>query len=135
MRRSDAFRLLVESVQNELLYFAVRRCVPMHDAEDLVQRVVISVGNGLAKYNHVVPITDWFYARTRFRIIDYHRRVGSRPEIYSLDTAPTVDGERDNRQPLAPDEDFSPPLLAILKERISWLRAALAGKREPGPAS
>lgn len=125
MRPSDAFRLLVQSVQSELLYFVVRRCVPMPEAEDVVQSVVISVGRGLRNYNHIVPIIGWFYARATYRVTDFHRRRRRRPTFLSLESGRNEHHERKYELAIADDKKLSPLSWAIMNEEISWLRASI----------
>jgi RNA polymerase sigma-70 factor (ECF subfamily) len=74
-----AYRVLLTELSEHLRGYFRRRLTTMAgDAEDLVQETLLAIHNQRHTYDRSRPLTTWFYAIARYKLVDFLRRHGRR---------------------------------------------------------
>jgi RNA polymerase sigma-70 factor (ECF subfamily) len=85
---TNEFAELVEVFQDRLVAFAFRRVRNLHDAEDVIQQVLVRAFRDRHKLQHVVHIGPYLYRIAANACIDFLRKKSRQREI-SLETNTT----------------------------------------------
>ncbi|MGB8366582.1 MAG: sigma-70 family RNA polymerase sigma factor [Rhizomicrobium sp.] len=94
-----AYRVLLTALGDLLRRYYLRR-IAAHDAEDLVQEVLIAIHTKRATYDVHQPFTPWLYAIARYKLMDHLRRSRVRAAI-ALDDAGDLFAEDESEAALA----------------------------------
>jgi RNA polymerase sigma-70 factor (ECF subfamily) len=77
-----AYRMLLVELSGYLRAYFGRRLGPSaHEAEDLVQEVLLAIHRKRETYDVAQPFTPWVYALARYKLLDHFRRARSRPTV------------------------------------------------------
>lgn len=76
---AEAYRALLDALSGYLrAYFGRRLGATAHEAEDLVQEVLLTVHRKRETYDAGQPFTPWVYALARYKLLDHFRRARRR---------------------------------------------------------
>jgi len=82
----ETFGLLMERYQGPLFGYVHRLTqLPADDIQDLLQEVFIKIYQNLNAYNNTMKFSSWAYRIAHNQVIDYFRRVSSRPQTNALE--------------------------------------------------
>lgn len=85
-KNPEAFGLLMERYQGPLFHYIRRMTqLPGDDIQDLLQEIFIKIYQKLNEYDELLKFSSWAYRIAHNHIIDYFRKVGSRPQTNSLE--------------------------------------------------
>jgi RNA polymerase sigma-70 factor (ECF subfamily) len=82
----ESFGLLMERYQGPLFGY-VRRLtqLPIDDVQDLLQEIFIKIYQHLNAYDSNLKFSSWAYRIAHNQVVDYFRRVSSRPQTNALE--------------------------------------------------
>jgi RNA polymerase sigma-70 factor (ECF subfamily) len=82
----EMFGLLMERYQGPLFAY-IRRLTQLgtDDVQDLLQEVFIKIYQKLNEYNEELKFSSWAYRIAHNHVVDYFRKVSSRPQTNSLE--------------------------------------------------
>ncbi len=78
-----AYRRLLSILRDLLLTFYRKRLgsTSQHDAEDLVQEVLLAVHGRRITYDRDRPFAAWFFQIARYKLIDHFRTNGRKSQV------------------------------------------------------
>lgn len=81
----EIFGVLMERYEKQLYHY-IRRIgqLRQEDAEDLLQEVFIKIYQKLNEYTEVLKFSSWAYRIAHNHVIDYFRKMNSRPQLSAL---------------------------------------------------
>lgn len=82
----ESFGILMERYQGPLFHY-IRRIsqLPKESIEDLLQEVFIKIYQKLNEYDRNLKFSSWAYRITHNHLIDYFRKINSRPKTNALE--------------------------------------------------
>lgn len=101
----EAFRKLYTRHSGKVFGFLKSRTKSDQEASDLFQEVFVKIHRSKHLYNKSLPVLPWIFSVTHSVLIDGHRKVARKKEVYGVDfdrlaTAEREESELDNVLPL-----------------------------------
>lgn len=108
-----------QELDRDLRTFIARRVRNHADVDDLVQRVLLRIVQGLSTLRDTERLHAWVYRTARNVVVDYYRSKGSRREVTTTDAASAI------AEPPLPAASFDDDDEAALRELAGCLAPML----------